>query len=100
MNEEDKKNVTQLRAWLKTNPQLSGLIEAQISIPISLQMTNDNLNSANTLNRTLNLNRTSQLVTLSKIPQEGFFDIVCQVCGILENKEILILLVWDGTKTK
>jgi hypothetical protein len=89
-----------LRAWLKTNPQLSGLIEAQISTPANQSISNDDLNTTNTFNRTINLTHIPQLITFSKIPQEGFFDIICQVCGILESKDILILLLWDGTKTK
>ena len=123
ITEQDQEIVKRLRDWLKTRPALAGLIEAGLSDPVAMD-TSDQA-SANAVdlvvqspskrsrlneetssvgkdtglfNRLLYLQ--PKLTTLANVKQDGFFDLVCQLCAKCSSKGFKFIIVWDGTSTK
>jgi hypothetical protein len=38
--------------------------------------------------------------SISNISKPGFYDIVCQVCALCENKGTKFIIVWDSSNSK
>lgn len=88
--ESDKELVTELREWLRTNPQVDALIEAGLATSASSIVASEDINESTLAaaaaimsmnpsyfpaNRLENLN----LVKFEKLQPETFVDIICQV---------------------
>ena len=120
ITEQDEQIVKGLREWLRTRPALAGLIEAKLSDSVAMdtgdQTTADAVFQSPSKRSRLNEDTTNQnrdsslfnkllylqpkLTTLANVKQDGFFDLVCQLCAKCSSKGFKFIIIWDGTTTK
>ena len=81
---------------MKTNPNLDAFEDIPNNHYCDKIISNQSLKLTEI--RMYNPTGTENITSFSNIPEKGFFNIVCQICGICYSKNTKFLIVWDGTK--
>lgn len=101
IDDKDKKHVSSLREWLKSNPNNPYLLEAGLSDKEIVDFGSWKQEEYRTNSKLFNhYLPNARFVQFSRLG-EGYIDIICQVCAVCkDSKDYNFLLVWDGTQTK
>lgn len=89
--------MNEIREWLKTNPANQHLYEAKLSIAPQVNTTIDPIQQPSMAINNCD-DYKANYRTISSIKNDGFYDLICQVCAICDVNATKFIIVWDSTK--